>query len=146
MSWACCCNEAANHQLPIAAAFWITWIVSMEECSSLLQNLTQIHCSSHSFWMWQPHSRHAHSMASTTPPAISTVKSSFFTPTHSSPLSLAAKLHQCHTNCSRYINNGWTFSRHTSYTVFSIHRIKFNSWIKHSKRLTITTNNKIGQF
>ena len=42
----CCCDEAANHYLPIAAAFWIIWVVSMEECSSLMQNLMQIHCSS----------------------------------------------------------------------------------------------------
>ena len=43
--WVCCRDEAANHQLPIAVAFWITWIVSAEECSSLTQNLMQI-CSS----------------------------------------------------------------------------------------------------
>ena len=40
-----CLDEAANHQLPIAAAFWIVQVVSMEECSSLTQNLMQIHCS-----------------------------------------------------------------------------------------------------
>ena len=45
--WACC-DEAANHQSPIAAAFWIIWIVSVEECSSWTQNLTQIHCSTRS--------------------------------------------------------------------------------------------------
>ena len=43
-----CCDEAANHQLPLAAAFWIIWIVSPEECSSLIQNLMQFHCSTHS--------------------------------------------------------------------------------------------------
>ena len=43
--WAYCCDEAANHQLPIAVTFWITWIVSGEECSSLMQNLMAIHCS-----------------------------------------------------------------------------------------------------
>ena len=32
-----CCDEAANHQLPIAAAFWITGIVFVEEYSSLMQ-------------------------------------------------------------------------------------------------------------
>ena len=42
----CCCDEAANHQLPIAAAFWIIWIASVEECSSLAQNWMQIPCSS----------------------------------------------------------------------------------------------------
>ena len=41
-----CCDEAANHQLPIAAAFWIIWIVSVEEWSSIMQNLIQIRCSS----------------------------------------------------------------------------------------------------
>ena len=43
-----CCDEAANHQLPIAAAFWIIRIVSTKECSSLMQNLMQIHCSTRS--------------------------------------------------------------------------------------------------
>ena len=37
--------EAANHQLPIAAAFWIIWIVSEEGCSSLMQNWMKIRCS-----------------------------------------------------------------------------------------------------
>ena len=41
-------NEAANHQLPIAVAFWIIQIVSTEECSSLTQHLMQIPCSTHS--------------------------------------------------------------------------------------------------
>ena len=40
-----CCNEAANHQLPIAAAFWTIQIISMEEYSSLTQNLVQVRCS-----------------------------------------------------------------------------------------------------
>ena len=40
-----CHDEATNHQLPTAAAFWITWIVSLEECSSLTQNMMLIHCS-----------------------------------------------------------------------------------------------------
>ena len=43
------------------------------------------------------------------------VKLSLFMHAHSSPLSLAAQLHRCHTYYSHYINNGWTFSRHTSY-------------------------------
>ena len=46
--WACCQDEAADHQLPIAAAFWIIQIVSLEECSSSTQNLMQIHCSTRS--------------------------------------------------------------------------------------------------
>ena len=39
--------EAASAQLPIAAVFWIIPIVSMEECSSLKQNLIQICFSTH---------------------------------------------------------------------------------------------------
>ena len=49
------------------------------------------------------------------PPLTSTVRSSLFMHGHSSPLSLAARLHQCHANCSRHINNGWTFSGQTPY-------------------------------
>ena len=60
--------------------------------------------------MWRWHSTHAHSV---TPPLTSTVKSLLFTHAHSSPL-LAARLHRCCSNCSCYVNNGWTFSRQTS--------------------------------
>ena len=45
------------------------------------------------------------------PPLTSTVKLSLFTQAHASPLSLAARLHWCHSNHSYYINNGWTLSR-----------------------------------
>ena len=55
------------HQLPIAVAFWIIWIVAVEECSRLMENLVQIRCSTCSFWVWQLYSTHAHSIASTTP-------------------------------------------------------------------------------
>ena len=43
-----CCDEAANHQVPIAVAFWIIQIVSVEEYSGLMQNLIQVHCSTRS--------------------------------------------------------------------------------------------------
>ena len=43
--WVHCCDEVANHQLPIAVAFWIIWIFSTEVCLSLMQNLMHIHCS-----------------------------------------------------------------------------------------------------
>ena len=48
------------------------------------------------------------------PPLTSTVKSSLFTHAQSSPLSLAARLHQCDANYFCYNNNGWTFSSQTS--------------------------------
>ena len=41
----CCHDEAANYQLPTAVAFWIIRTVSVEERSSLMQNLIQICCS-----------------------------------------------------------------------------------------------------
>ena len=44
----CCHDEAANHQLSTSVAFWVIQLVSAEECSSLMQNLMQIHCSTHS--------------------------------------------------------------------------------------------------
>ena len=75
---------------------------------------------SQSFWMQWPHSTHAPSMASTAPPLTSTVKLSLFTHAHSSPLSLAARLHRCCTNCSRYINNGWTFSGDLIYHLINL--------------------------
>ena len=65
--WSCCHGEAVNHQLSIAKDFCIIRIVSTEECSSLMQNLMEICCSTQSFWMQWPHSTHAHSVASTTP-------------------------------------------------------------------------------
>ena len=43
--WARVRGDTANHQLPIAAAFWIIWVVSMAECSSLMENLIQIRYS-----------------------------------------------------------------------------------------------------
>ena len=120
--WAHCHDEAANHQLPITVSFWIIQIVSMKECSNLMQNLMQIHCSTcQSFWMWGPHSTHAHSVVSM-PPLTSTVKSSLFTHVHSSPLSSAARLQGCCANHSHYINNGWTFYRQTSYVSYIIYR------------------------
>ena len=45
MSGAHCHDEAANHQLPIAVAFWIIRIVSAKEWSRLMQNLMRICCS-----------------------------------------------------------------------------------------------------
>ena len=75
------------------------------DADSLLYLLSHFECDSHTAHMlteWR-----------LPPPLTSTVKSSLFTHVHSSPLSLAARLHQCRTNHSCYINNGWTFSGHT---------------------------------
>ena len=112
-----CCDEAANHQLPVTVAFWIIWTVSMEECSSLMQNLMQIHCSTWSFWICD-HTAHTLTQWCLPPPPTSTVKSALFMHVHCSPLSLAARVHWCHRD-HHYINNGWTFfSGQTSLCIY----------------------------
>ena len=87
----CFGDEAANHPLPIAVAFWIIQ-VSTEECSSLMQNLIQIHCSTQSFCC-DNHTVHMLTQWCLPPPLVSTTKSSLFTYAHSSTLSLAARLY-----------------------------------------------------
>ena len=112
-------DEAANHQLPIPAASWIIWIVSAEECSSLTKKTdadSLLYLFSH--FEGDGHTGHMLIHLHLPPPLTGTVKSSLFTHAHSSPLALAARLHQCHADCSHCINNGCTFSRQTSYTTF----------------------------
>ena len=121
-------DEAANHQMPTAAAFWIIQIVSMGnvklitkfDADSLLYWLRHFECDNHTV--------HVLTQQSLPSPLTSTVKLSLLTHVHSSPLCLAARLHQCSTNHSGYINNGWMFSRQTLYNnVF---------YVKHSKEST----------
>ena len=110
-------DEAASHQLPVAAAFWIIKIVSTEKCWSLMQNLMQIPCSTYSVILNAMATQYTCSFSRQCllPPLINTAKSSLFMHMHSSPLSLAARLCWCHANHSRYINNSWTFSGKASY-------------------------------
>ena len=107
------CDEAAHHQLPIAGAFCIIRIVPMGrmfklnskfDADSWLYSLSHFECDGYTcslygvclhYWL---------------------VKLSLFMHAHSSPLSLAARLHGCGTKCSRYINNGQTFSGQTLYS------------------------------
>ena len=95
-------------------ALWIIQRVSMKGCSSLMRNLMQICCSTRSVILNTMTTQHTCSLP---PPLTSTVKLSLFTHAHSSPLSLAVRLHQWHTNHSHYTNNGWTFSGETSHMV-----------------------------
>ena len=107
--WVHCCDEAANHQLPIAVAFLcIASLHSLHgpesllnhpnsfcgrvfklntkfDVDSLLYSLSHFECDGHIVHMLtQKH---------LLPPLTSTVKSSLFTHAHSSPLALAAGLH-----------------------------------------------------
>ena len=95
---------------------------------SLLYSLSHFECDDHTvhtLTQW-------HLLSSLT----STVKSSF-THVHSSPLFLAARLHQCNTNLyASYINNGWTFTEQTSYT----HTMEYFSAIKKKEFLTSVTH------
>ena len=77
------------------------------DAGSLLCSLSHFECDGHTVQiLTQLH---------LPPPLTSTAKSSLFTHEHSSPLTLAARLHGCCTNRSHYINNGWTFSGQTPY-------------------------------
>ena len=77
------------------------------DADSLLYLLSHFECDGHTV--------HMLIQQCLLPPLTNTVKSSLFTHVHSSPLSLAARLHQCHTNNSRSINNGWTYSGQNLY-------------------------------
>ena len=82
------------------------------DADSLLYLLSHFECDGHTV--------HVLTQGHLPSPLTSTVKLSLFTRVHSSPLSLGARLYQCLTNCSHYINNGWTFSRQTSYVLWLI--------------------------
>ena len=73
------------------------------DVDSLLYSLGCFECDGHTV--------HMLTQQCPPPPLTGTVKPSLLTHVHSSPLSLAARLHWCCTNCSRRSNNGWTFSR-----------------------------------
>ena len=75
------------------------------DADSLLYWLSHFECNGHTV--------HMLTQWCLPPPLPSTVKPSLFTHVHSSPLLLVARLHWCHTNHSRYINNDCSFSRQT---------------------------------
>ena len=112
----CCLDEVVNHPLPIATAFWIIWsfhrgmmkLNAIFDADLLLYRLSHFECDRRTV--------HILTQWCLPPPLTSTVKTSLFTRAHSSPLSLAARWHQCCTNCSHYISNGWTFSWQTLYS------------------------------
>ena len=110
-------DETADHQLLITTAFWIIWTNSFQ--GGMLKLNTKFDTELFLYWLshFECHSHTVHMLTQwcRLPPLTSTVKSSLFTHEHSSPLSLAASLHPCGANCSRYVNNGWAFSRQTTY-------------------------------
>ena len=114
--WVCCCDEAANHQFALICSLLnhpnsfhggMFKLNAKFDADSLLYLLSHFKCDGHT--------GHMLTQWHLPPPLTSTVKSSLFMLVHSSPLSLAARLHRCHASHSCYINNGWTFARQTSY-------------------------------
>ena len=83
------------------------------DADSLLYSLSHFECNGHTV--------HILTQWCLPSPRTSTVKSSLFMHAHSSPLSLAARLHWCCTNCSHCTNNGGSFSRQTVHTAFEPH-------------------------
>ena len=79
----------------------------------LLYWLSHFECNSHTVQML--------TQQCLLPALTTTVKSSLFMHVHSSPLSLAARLHRCPMNHSHYVNNVWTFPGQTWY---HIHEMK----------------------
>ena len=88
---------------------------------SLLYLLSHFECDVHTAHMLTQQ----HSLS----PLISTVKS-LFTHLCSSPLSLAARSHQCHAHCAHYVNNGWTLSGHPSmYLLGNVSRVQSGGFV-----------------
>ena len=115
--YACCCDEGANHQLhtsqvwPSESLEQFPWrmfkLNAKSDTDSWLYLLSHFECDGHI--------GHMLTQQRLPPPLTSAVKSSLFMHAHSSPFSLAARLHHCCANCSHHIYNGLTFSRQTLY-------------------------------
>ena len=101
---ACCYDEAVNHQLANSFSLLKHSNTSFRGMLNLRQNLTQIHCSTHSVILNLTATQCTCSLNGVyQPPLTSTEKLSSFTHMHSSPISLAIRLHWHCTNHSCYI-------------------------------------------
>ena len=83
------------------------------DADSLLYILSHFECDGHTV--------HVLTQWHLPPPLTSAVKLSLFTLVHSSPLSLAARLHWCHTNHFLYTDNGRAFYGQTSCVCVYLH-------------------------
>ena len=98
---------------------------SYYDADSLLYSLSHFECNGHIL--------HTLTQWRLLPPLTSTMKLSLFTHAYSSPLSLAARLYRCCTNCSCYINNGWTFSGDVCVCV-CVCVIYYKNWLMQLRR------------
>ena len=113
------CTGVLSWRRPIAAAFWVIWIVSTEERSGITQNMRQNCCRPHPVTLnamgtqytcslnrvHRPWSRHCSRMC------------------NASRFSWASRFHWNCSNCSHYINGGWTFSNHSLYIYIYINKL-----------------------
>ena len=95
-----CHDEAANHQLVVHSCGLLNHPNSF--CRSMFKFKAKFDADlllySLSHFEYNSHTVHMLTQQCLLPPLTSTVKSSLFTHVHFSPLSLAARLHRCHTN------------------------------------------------
>ena len=107
MLWSWSCQSAVAHSCGLLSHLnsfrkGMFKFNAQYDADSLLYLLSHFKCHGHTVHMltqWH-----------LLPPQTSRVKSSLLTHTHSRSLSSAARLRQCCTHRSYYINNGWTFS------------------------------------
>ena len=127
MSWWSCTSPVAhscgllNH--PNNSCGVVFKLNTKFDAELLLYSLSHFECDGHTV--------HMLTQRDLLPPMTSTVKSSLLTHAYSSPLSLAVRLHQCHANHSRYINNALTFSGQTSY-IYNCYCLVMNWPLYHS--------------
>ena len=76
----------------------IIWLVSMEECWSLMQSMMQMHWSTCSVILNAMATQYTCSLNGVYHPHWLVQWSHHYSHMHSSPLSLAARLHRCHAN------------------------------------------------
>ena len=103
-----CCDEAASQSLVAHSYSLLNHLNSF--CRGMFKLKAKFDADSllHSLSYFEA-TQYTCSLNSIFCPQTSTVKSSLFTHAHSSPLSLASRLHQCCPNYSHYVNNGWIF-------------------------------------
>ena len=122
--WARFHDEAANHQLPIFLNHLNSFQRGLFKSNAKFNADSLFHLLSH--FECDGHTVHELTQGHLSSPLTSTVKSLLFTHAHSSPL-LAARLHRCCSNCSCYVNNGWTFSRQIFLFIYSSLQLLYSS-------------------
>lgn len=110
--------NSLNHTLK---AFWSFEIVSTNVCPQFKQNNVYLMMYlTHSLWMWESLSTQVHSMVSHYQLG-NPVGECIFRHAVKGSHWLKVKLHKGHTTGSEVIQNGWIFSRGTTFTYTNTH-------------------------